>query len=1093
MMRAFWLVLGVMSGLDATGDENAESTLEDALAGLTFRCIGPALTSGRISDVVIQPDDPSVWYVAGPFGVFKTDNAGTTWHAVFEDQGSYSVGCLAMDPRFPHTIWVGTGENVSGRHVGFGDGIYRSLNGGKTWENMGLKESEHISKIVFHPQDCHTLYVAAEGPLWRSGGQRGVFCSRDAGSTWQCLLQINEHTGVSDLVMDPQHPNILYAAAYQRQRSVAAFMAGGPDSGIYKSMDGGKTWRRLTTGLPKGDMGRIGLAISPQKPSVVYATIEARPEEKGFYRSTDHGESWEKRCDYISGGTGPHYYQELAADPYRFDVVYQMDVWLHVTDDGGRSFRKVGEESKHSDNHALVFHPTDPDYLLVGCDGGLYESYDRGNTWKYVANLPITQFYKMALDRAMPFYHVHGGTQDNFSQIGPSRTLNQNGILNSDWSISTMADGYSCAIDPVDPNIVYAEGQVGSLHRFDRRSGERVFIQPRTVTDEKPDRWNWDAPVLISPHNPKTLYYASQRVYRSDDRGDSWTAISEDLSRNECRFSQPLMGKYWPVDALWDHLAMSYYGNVTAISESPLQEGLIYAGTDDGLIQVTEDGGQTWRLAGKRPHVPERAFVNDIMASRHDVNEVWVALDHHKAGDFTPYLLRSRDRGRSWKSISSTLPAREIVWCMAQDAVRPGLWFIGTEFGIYTSLDHGDHWTRLRGGLPRIPFRDIAVQDREVDLVGASFGRGFYILDDYLPLREMAPDFMQQDAALFPARDAWLYVEKRPLGGRDKAFQGDAFFAAPNPPFGATFTYYLKEPLRNAAESRHQSEKAHQKTTDPIPIPSFDDLRAETREPHHAVILTIRDADERVMRRLTGPTTAGIHRVTWDLRLPPVDPVQLNRPEPSPWSEPPRGPFVSPGIYSVALTLKQGAVTRKLDTKATFNVKALSLQTLEEKDRDSLLTFQSEVMGVSRVIQGSLRAANEGINRLKHMKQAYWQTPDAPPSLLSDIEARLSELEALHFDMAGPSWEDGNRLGEVRHPSLLGRLRAQLNATAPITQTHRDDLARARQQYEHLRIDLTRLLEKDVPELERQLESLGAPWTPGRSLPNYPTGEGPLP
>ncbi|MCK4932229.1 MAG: glycosyl hydrolase, partial [Candidatus Aminicenantes bacterium] len=475
-----WLCV-IMLILSLTGwskdAEKEKSTLMNAetFSGLKLRNIGPALMSGRISDIAIHPEDQSIWYVAvGSGSVWKTVNAGTTWTTIFDEQPSYSIGCVTIDPNNPDVIWVGTGENVSGRHVGWGDGVYKSLNGGKTWSNMGLKESEHISKILVNPCDSNIVYVAAEGPLWSAGGERGLYKSEDGGKTWNISLEISKDTGVTDVEMDPTDPNILYAAAYQRRRSVAAFMSGGPESGIYKSEDAGKTWRKLAVGLPKGDTGKIGLAVSPIKPSVVYATIEADRDQKGFYRSTNRGESWEKRSSYTSGGTGPHYYQEIYASPHQFDRVYQMDVWMHVSSDGGNTFNPIGEAHKHSDNHALAFDPKNPNYLLSGCDGGLYETWDHGKTWKYFANLPLTQYYKMCLDNDLPFYNVHGGTQDNSSQLGPSRTLNQNGILNSDWIITTGADGYACAIDPEDPNIIYAEWQNGNIMRYDKRSGERV-------------------------------------------------------------------------------------------------------------------------------------------------------------------------------------------------------------------------------------------------------------------------------------------------------------------------------------------------------------------------------------------------------------------------------------------------------------------------------------------------------------------------------------------------------------------------------------------------------------------------------------------
>ncbi|MEL6795370.1 MAG: glycosyl hydrolase, partial [Planctomycetota bacterium] len=827
----YWLVGSTLAGVSAQDapatDEPEPGPMNAAtFKGLALRSIGPALMSGRVADLAVHPDDQSTWYVAvGSGNLWKTTNAGTTWNPIFDDQGSYSIGCVTLDPNNPETVWVGTGEDVSGRHVGYGDGVYRSRDGGKSWENLGLKDSEHIGMIVVDPRDSDTVYVAAEGPLWSPGGDRGLYKTTDGGANWELILSAGEYTGVNELHLDPRDPDVIYAITHQRFRNVAALINGGPESGIHKSTDGGETWRELTSGIPAEDKGKIGLAVSPINPDIVYATIELAHREGGFYRSADGGESWTKGADYISGGTGPHYYQELYACPHQLDRVYQMDVRLHVTEDGGKTFRSIGSPHKHVDNHAMAFDPNDPDYLLVGCDGGLYQSWDLGATWKYTANLPITQFYKVAVDYDEPFYNVVGGTQDNATQHGPSRTDNIHGIRNSDWMITVFGDGHQPAIDPTNPDIIYSQWQQGNLVRHDRTTGEIVYIQPQPAEDEETDRFNWDAPILISPHNPETLYFASQRVWRSDDRGETWTAISEDLSRGLDRLEQPMMRRVWSFDAIWDLYAMSKYGTVTSLSESPIEAGLIYAGTDDGLVHVTEDGGRTWREAGALPGVPEFSFVNDIKADLHDANTVYICLDNHKAGDFAPYVLMSNDRGATWSSITGDLPERHLAWRLVQDHVKPELLFLGTEFGVFFSVDRGEQWIKLAGGVPNIPFRDLAIQTRENDLVGATFGRGFYVLDDYSALREISEESLDQSAELFPVRDAWWYIPRRTLGYGRKASQGHAFYVAPNPPFGATFTYYLKEDLQTRKQVRTESEKELAEAGGDTPYPGWDALR----------------------------------------------------------------------------------------------------------------------------------------------------------------------------------------------------------------------------------------------------------------------------
>ncbi len=1087
LAAAFSLLLvlaaaGAQTGLRAKAVPEKKSLLTaEVLAGLRFRAIGPAVMSGRISDIVIHPRDRKVWYVAvGSGGVWKTVNAGTTWTPLFDGQPSYSIGCLALDPLHPETVWVGTGENVSGRHVGFGDGVYKSLNGGRTWTNMGLKTSEHIARILIDPRNSHIVYVAAEGPLWSPGGERGLFKSIDGGVTWTPALTISKETGVTSAEFDPSNPDILYAAAYQRRRTVAAFMGGGPESGIHKSEDAGKTWRKLTVGLPAGDKGKIGLAVSPIDPRVVYATVEAGPEEKGFYRSADRGESWTKQNSYISGGTGPHYYQEIFADPTVFDRVYQMDPGLKVTNDGGRTWQRVPETNKHGDNHAMAFLPGDPDYILNGSDGGVYETRDGGRTWRFFENLPVTQFYKLALDNALPFYNIQGGAQDNGTQLGPSRTLWAHGISDADWIITGGADGYACAIDPVDFNIIYLEWQMGNLLRYDRKSQESVVISPRPGPGDPPLRFNWDAPVLISPHSHTRLYYASQFLWRSEDRGDTWTRVSPDLTRAVFRLEQPIMGRTWGPDALWDHGAMSMFSTVTAIAESPLVPGLLYAGTDDGLIQVTEDGGASWRKIERLPGIPGDFFVNEIKASRHDRDTVFVALDLHKTGDYRPFLLKSDDRGRTWTSISGDLPARHLVWSMAQDPIQKDLLFAGTEFGVFATVDGGKRWLKLSGA-PTIAFRDIEIQERENDLVGASFGRGFFVLDDYTPLRRMTEEALAREAVLFPVKKTLAYMPQTPIGSGSKGCLGDAFWTAPNPPFGAVFTYSLKDGLKSAAEARRESEKKLEKEGKPVSFPGWDRLRAEENEQKPEIVLTITDAARQVVRVLKGPAGPGLHRVAWDLRYPAVTPSRLETPQLEMWDWLPRGPMAVPGSFEVTLAKKIEGVLTPLGEPQAFVVESLGLASLPEKDRTALLDFQKKAGELQRAMLGSLAAADDALGAITLMKKALADAPKADPRLGQALVALENKIKGAVREIAGDMTIQMR--SEVAPPSLLERLSDQLDATVPITGTARSQYEIAADGFGKVLETLRTLIEKDLRTLGDSLEAAGAPWTPGRGLP----------
>ncbi|MDX1571135.1 MAG: hypothetical protein R3200_11660, partial [Xanthomonadales bacterium] len=623
---ALVMILGTATGQDADDDP------AELYKGFELRNIGPALMSGRIADIKFHPDDPNIWYVAvGSGGVWKTVNAGTTLTPIFDDQDSYSIGTITLDPSNPNIVWVGTGEDVGGRHVGYGDGIYRSADGGQTWEKRGLENTEHIARIIVHPEDSNTVLVAAQGPLWAPGGQRGFYKTTDAGKTWTKTLGDNEYTGVTDIVADPRDPDVIYAATWQHHRTVAAYMGGGPKTGIYRSDDGGETWMELGLrepgqegGLPKGNMGKIGLAVSPHDPDTIYAAIELDRRNGAVYRSTDRGASWEMRSETVSGGTGPHYYQELYVSPHHPGRLYLVSNTSQISFDGGKTFEPMSNEHKHVDDHAIAFRPDDPDYIMFGSDGGLYETFDHTETWRFVANLPVTQFYKVAVDDDEPFYNVYGGTQDNNSQGGPSRTDNVHGIRNSDWFVTLFGDGHDQATEPGNPDIVYSEWQQGNLVRYDRTVGEIVYIKPQPGPGEPPERFNWDAPILVSPHSPTRLYFASQRVWRSDNRGDSWTPVSGDLTLNQDRMLLPIMGRQQSWDSPWDMLAMSQYNTLTSLAESPIAEGVLYAGTEDGLIQVSSDGGGNWTRieVGDLPGVPDTAFVNDIKADLFDADTV---------------------------------------------------------------------------------------------------------------------------------------------------------------------------------------------------------------------------------------------------------------------------------------------------------------------------------------------------------------------------------------------------------------------------------------------------------------------------------------
>jgi photosystem II stability/assembly factor-like uncharacterized protein len=1050
---------------------------EESLSGLALRGIGPAINSGRVSDFAVTPGRRHRYFVATASGnLWKTENAGTTWKPVFDSEGSYSIGCVTLDPNNPNVIWVGTGENNSQRSVSFGDGVYKSLDGGENWIHLGLKESEHIGRIVVDPRDSDVVYVASQGPLWRSGGDRGLYKTSDGGATWERILHVSDDTGVNEVWLDPRDPDIVYATSYQRRRHVWTLLNGGPESAFHKSTDGGATWRKIDEGLPEVDRGRMGLCVSPVNPDVIYGILDAVRDEGGFFRSTDRGESWEKRSDHVTGGD---YYNEIFCDPHDLDTVYSMDTFLHVTTDGGKTFSKVGETHKHVDNHAMWIDPDDPDYLLVGCDGGIYESFDRGKTWLFKENLPITQFYRVSVDTSKPFYYLYGGTQDNNTLGGPSRTLRRSGISNEDWFITVGGDGYETRVDPTDPNIVYSQWQYGGLVRYDRRSEEVVDIQPQEEPGEPAHRWNWDSPLIISPHSPTRLYYASQRVYRSDDRGDTWTAISDDLSRQLDRDRLPIMGRIWEMDAVHKNKSTSDYGNIVSLAESPLVEGLIYVGTDDGLIQVTEDAGASWRRIDRVPGVPEQTYVSDLEASLFDADTAYATFDNHKKGDFTPYVAVSRDRGRTWKSMRGDLPDREVAYALIQDHQKPELFFIGTEFGLYTTLDAGQHWHKLKGDFPTIQVRDLDIQREWDDLAVATFGRGFYILDDYSSLREVSEARLESESAiLFPTRQALHYIEQTDRVGD----RGHGFWTASNPPFGAVFTYWLRDGLETRLEKRTEAEKEAREADAETPLATMAELREEDLEVEPAVFVVVRDDTGAPVRRVQASREKGLHRAAWDLRWPAAAPTVLTPPEDlPPWEEPERGPLALPGSYTATLESRVGGEWQALADPVSFEVVPLGLATLAAEDKAAVMAFQKEVRELRRSVLGAVELTAEVQKRLDHLRQALVDTPEADPALMAELAGLKDRLDAIKLTLEGDETKAERNV--FTPPSISDRVERiasdQWYTTQAPTATHRQAYDWAAEAYT---TELAKLevLVQDLEALEAKAEAAKAPWTPGR-------------
>jgi len=895
---AFVAAAVVPSGQTPGNDRLNAATFE----GLELRSIGPALVTGRIADFEVDPKNSSVYYIAtAAGGVWKSTNRGITWTSTFDRGGSFNMCCIKVDPKDSNIVWLGTGENSNPRSSMIGDGLYKSTDAGMTWNRVALEKSEHIGNIQIDPRDSNVVYVSAQGPLWSAGGDRGVYKTTDGGKTWKAVLTASPDTGANEVVIDPANPNTVYASLWQRRRGVGQFVGGGPESGIYKSTNAGTTWTKLTAGLPVNDMGRINIAVDAKvRPTRVYAMIDAlrtpQINEAGVYRSDDQGATWARVGRTAAGGgrggvgtaivaaggdtdevaqaegdqeaapqaagdnwfmnADPGYYNEIFVDPIRPDTVYAVSTNMARSTDGGKTWSNMPTPGVHVDHHVIWPNPNDKNHIVLGNDGGLYESWDDGRTWRHFTNLPISQFYRVSVDNMQPFYNVCGGTQDNGSMCGPSRTRNSVGIRTSDWYVTGGGDGFTTRSDPEDPYFTYATSQNGAVTRLDLRTGQSRSIRPNPGNTRNIDgsaisteaagggrgggggfpneRANWDAPYFVSPHNSKSLLWATNYLYRSEDRGDSWTRISPDLTRQLDANEVAIMGKQWdPAKTVGFNRATTALSNIVSIDESPLLAGLIYAGTDDGLLQVTEDGGRTWRKTEDFPGVPKYTYVSDVVASPRDSNVVFVTLNNWQRGDYKPYVARSTDRGRTFTSITSNLPDRHPAWAIIQDHVNGNLIFVGTEYGLFFTVDGGSHWVQLKGNLPTIQVRDLDVQKRENDLILGTFGRSFYVLDDYSALRGVSAQAMAQEAQIFPARTTYQFTTRSQV----RAVESD--WTAPNPPYGAILTYQI----RDAAA------------------------------PGTQWAISIADSTGREVRRIDLTEGPGVKRVAWNLTSAPPAPA----------------------------------------------------------------------------------------------------------------------------------------------------------------------------------------------------------------------------
>ncbi len=1063
-----------------TAQTKGDSLKNISLAGLHFRSIGPAVTGGRVIDIAVNPKNTSEYFVASGHGsLWKTVNNGTTFSPAFEGQGSFAMGAVKIDPSNNNIVWAGTGENNNQNNVIYGDGIYKSEDGGKSWKNMGLQNSEHIGGIAIDPNNSNVVYVAAYGALRNSGGDRGIYKTIDGGKNWRRVLFISEYTGCFEIHMDPRNSSALFAVAHQRMRKGYTGVGGGDESAVYRTTDSGATWQKAMKGLPSEMVGRIGLAISPANPDIVYALVQAK-EGSGFYKSTDRGASWNKQSAF--NPAYPFYMQKIYADPKDENKIYSMDLLIQVSADGGKTFSALGEKYKHVDNHVLWIDPSNTRHLISGNDGGVYETWDLGKNWDFKSRMPIAEIYKVSTDNALPFYNVYIGTQDNNSLWGPSRTINSSGITNYDWTFSLGGDGFETQADWKDDGTLYAQSQNGGLVRFNKKTGEALFIQPVNTLDSG-FRFDWDSPLLISKHNNKRLYFAANKLFRTNNQGNSWEVISGDLTRGVPQQMQQLMGKSWSVDELTSKGSLA---NITSIAESPIDENILYTGTGDGLIWYSTDAGKHWNKAASLPGITAFTRVHHIIASAHNKLVAYAACQAFTYGDYKPYLLKTVDGGKTWTSINANLPVKGSTYTVAEDHVKASLLFVGTQFGLYFTTDGGKEWIKFSNGLPTTTVMDIEIQGRENDLVVSTFGRGVYILDDYSPLRNFSKETLQKAATIFPVKNAQMYVEANPFGFKGKAFQGSGFFASSNPEVGVTFSYFIKDEIKTLKQKRRDAEKEKQQKGEEIVYPSYETLKKEADQSAPYLLFVITDEQGNMIRKIKTDINKGLNRLTWDMRYLPFTAVNFTPFDDTyAWDEPEKGYMVLPGTYSVALQKFEDDTYTELVAPQSFKCVPLNENVLAVTDKAALNEFNKKLAELTRAMSGAEGYMKDILAKLPYLKQAILDASGVPPGTYDKYQVIRTKFNAISKQFLG----DGLRARyESTAPiSLKGRVDmitgALWNTTTAPTETFTTSYKIAADTFGAI-LESLKDVGTDIQQLENILEKYKAPYTPGR-LPDW--------
>ncbi len=1029
-------MIAVSFGLKSFAQDATADSVSAAMANLNWRSIGPANMGGRIADVEGVPGNPNIVYVAtGSGGIFKTVNGGMSWTPIFDRQNTISVGDIALEPGNSEVIWVGTGEGNPRNSVSFGDGVYKSTDGGKTWKHMGLRDSNTISKVIVHPRNPDVVYVAAVGHIWGPNEERGVFMTTDGGKTWQKTLYIDNLHGISDLEIDPQNPNILHAGVWKFERKPWTFTSGSDKGGVFRSTDGGRTWNKIDKGLPKM-IGRIGLGVAPSNPNVVYAILEAK--EGTLYRSDDRGETFRQvyRNQNIVGRG--FYYTQVEIDPTDENKVYAVASLLFKSLDGGRTFTRISPAT-HIDFHALWIDPSNPKRMWQGQDGGVAVSTDEGGSWEYVNNFAAGQFYQVFADNAVPFYNVSGGLQDNGTWVGPSRNREPSGIHNDDWRMISFGDGFFAIAHPDDSDLFLTESQGGNVVRTNMKNREQQFVVPffgiGGAAENDKVRFNWNAPLIPSPHDKNTVYLAGSSVFKSTDFGKTWMAISDDLTTNN---RERLKDAGGPV--FTENTSAEYYGTVISLAESPIQKDMLWAGSDDGNLQMTTDGGKNWTRLSVR-NSPAESPVSHVEPSRTNANTAYVAFDRHKLDDYKPYIFKTTDGGKNFSNVSGNLPEKAYVHVVREDPKNTNLLYAGTEIGLYASWDGGRTWRELNmKNFPRVAVHDIIVHARDNDLIVATHGRSIWIFDDATVLQQMNADALNETGYIFDIRPAYRFATRMTRYG-----VGDKIFRGPNPPDGAIVTYHLKE-------------KADEKTQ--VKMQVFD------------------SAGKMFVENKTLPKEKGLNRFTWNLSYEGARQRRPPTPEQLEFMGPPRGPQVLPGTYSVKLFVGDKQIgERRVEVRVDPTVQITPADLRAQLDLAMKLRDMNSSMNDGLRLLDSAKTQIEQIETIA--KDRLTEMPADLTKAIADYKKATNDLIAA----LSTNPEDGIR-APARFSDQLGGLYFTIAGGnfAP-TPTMRENYELLQKEFPNKIAQINKFISDDTAKVNQTLQKAGlAPIVTGKNI-----------